>query len=181
MRLFVAALVALLSLLLPQAAAAEERILSFDSQIAIQQDGTLDVTETIHVRAENVAINHGIYRDFPTHYDAPGGRRVKVGFELVSTALDGQPEPAKVEMLGNGVRIRIGSADRMVAPGEHNYTIRYRATRMIGRFDDYDELYWNVTGNGWDFPDRSGGRDNHPPLAGPLRSAQRLHRCARLD
>ncbi len=23
---------------------------------------------------------------------------------------------------------------------------------MIGRFDGYDELYWNVTGNGWDFP-----------------------------
>jgi uncharacterized membrane protein YgcG len=23
---------------------------------------------------------------------------------------------------------------------------------MIGRFDGYDELYWNATGNGWDFP-----------------------------
>lgn len=171
MRIIVAALVALLSLLLPQAAAAEERILSFDSQIAIQQDGVLDVTETIHVRAENVSINHGIYRDFPTRYDAPGGRRVKVGFELVSTALDGQPEPAKVEMLGNGVRIRIGSADRMVAPGEHNYTIRYRATRMIGRFDDYDELYWNVTGNGWDFPlDRAAATITLPS---PVRFGQR--------
>ena len=152
MRPLLAALAALFLLLTPQVAAAEERILSFDSNVAIQADGTLDVTETIHVRVENIAINHGIYREFPTRYSAPGGRRVKIGFELVDTLLDGQPEPNRVETMTNGVRIRIGSADRTVAPGEHLYTIKYRATRMIGRFDGYDELYWNATGNGWDFP-----------------------------
>ena len=30
--------------------------------------------------------------------------------------------------------------------------LRYRTTRQLGFFDDHDELYWNVTGNGWDFP-----------------------------
>jgi uncharacterized membrane protein YgcG len=152
MRPFVAALIALAALLLPRAAAAEERILSYDSQVAIQADGSLDVTETILVRVENVAINHGIYRDFPTRYRASGGRRVRVGFELMDTLLDGQSEPNKVETRANGIRIRIGSADRIVPQGEHRYAIRYRATRMIGRFDGYDELYWNATGNGWDFP-----------------------------
>ena len=152
MRLLFAALAALLALLLPQAAAAEERILSFDSNVAIRADGTLDVTETIHIRVENVAINHGIYREFPTRYRARHGRRVKVGFELVDTLLDGESEPHKIETMTNGVRIRIGSADRIVPAGEHRYTIRYRATRMIGRFDGYDELYWNATGVGWNFP-----------------------------
>jgi uncharacterized membrane protein YgcG len=152
MRRLLAALAALFALLLPQAAAAEERILNYDSNVAIQADGTLDVTETILVRVENVAINHGIYRDFPTRYRATHGRRVRVGFELVDTLLDGQSEPNKVETLTNGVRIKIGNADRIVPRGEHRYTIRYRATRMIGRFDGYDELYWNVTGNGWAFP-----------------------------
>ena len=152
MRLLAAALAALLALFLPGTAAAEERILNFDSQVAIQPDGALDVTETIHVRVENAAINHGIYRDFPTRYGAPNGRRVTVDFELLGTWLDGADEPNKVETLTNGVRIRIGSADRIVPPGEHSYTIRYRATRMIGRFGGYDELYWNATGNGWDFP-----------------------------
>jgi len=152
MRRLLPALIAIIILLLPQAATAEERILGFDSRIAVQKDGTLDVTETIHVRVENVAINHGIYRDFPTRYKAPDGRRVRVGFDLLSTSLDGQAEPNKVETLSNGVRIKIGSADRTVPPGVHEYTIHYHATRMIGRFDGYDELYWNVTGNGWDFP-----------------------------
>lgn len=151
MRLILA-LAAFVSLLLPRAAAAEERILSYDSQVAIRKDGTLDVTETIRVRVENVAINHGIYRDFPTRYKDSGGRRVQVDFDLLGTQLDGQEEPSKVETRLNGVRIKIGSADRIVPPGEHQYTIRYQATRMIGRFEGYDELYWNVTGNGWDFP-----------------------------
>jgi hypothetical protein len=38
-------LLALMALLLPQAAAAEERILDFDSKVAIQPDGAIDVTK----------------------------------------------------------------------------------------------------------------------------------------
>ena len=30
--------------------------------------------------------------------------------------------------------------------------IRYSATREIGRFKSFDELYWNATGNQWIFP-----------------------------
>jgi uncharacterized membrane protein YgcG len=171
MRCFLAALLAFIALALPQAAAAEERILGFDSHIAIGKDGTLDVTETIRVRVENVQINHGIFRDFPTRYKAPGGRRVRVGFALLDTTLDGRDEDNHVETLTNGVRIRIGSADRVVPVGEHEYRIHYRATRMLGRFDIYDELYWNVTGNGWDFPiDRATATITLPS---PVRFGQR--------
>ena len=146
MRLALAALAALLALLLPQAAAAEERILDFDSRIAIQADGTLDVTETILVRVENVAINHGIYRDFPTRYKATHGRRVRVGFQLIETLLDGQSEPNSVETRMNGVRIKIGSADRSVSPGEHRYTNRYAALNIPAELLTYIE----------DMPDRIG-------------------------
>ena len=54
---------------------AQERILGFDSTIRILADGSLDVTETITVRAEGSQIRRGIYRDFPTRYrDARGFR-----------------------------------------------------------------------------------------------------------
>jgi len=56
------------------------------------------------------------------------------------------------EAISNGVRIRIGDADKLLDHGDHRYVIRYRTTRQVGRFADYDELYWNVTGNGWAFP-----------------------------
>ncbi|WP_037501373.1 DUF2207 domain-containing protein [Sphingomonas jaspsi] len=147
----IAALVALLAFA-SAPASADERITSYDSRIAIQPDGSIDVTETIDVNVENVQINHGIYRDFPTRYKGKHGERIRVGFDLAGTQLDGRDEPYKVESIGNGVRIKIGSADRIVPIGAHRYVIHYRATRMLGRFDQYDELYWNVTGNGWIFP-----------------------------
>lgn len=133
-------------------AAAEERITSFVSDVAIQPDSSLEVTETIDVVSEGNQIRRGIYRDFPTLYRGPGGRKVRVGFDFEGAERDGQQEPAVVEPLSNGVRIRIGDPDVFIAPGPHRYVIRYRTTRQVGRFADYDELYWNATGNGWGFP-----------------------------
>ena len=152
MRQLLAALAALLCIAMPSEAAADERITRFVSDLQVRRDASLEVTETIDVRAENVRINHGIYRDFPTRYRGRTGSQVRVGFELQGVTRDGNPEPAKVEPISNGVRVRIGDADKTVDAGDHRYVIRYRTTRQIGRYADFDELYWNVTGNGWVFP-----------------------------
>ena len=153
MRRFAAVLLAFLALLaLSSAAAAEERITRFVSEVAIQPDASLEVVETIDVIAENVRINHGIYRDFPTRYRGRRGGQIRVGFALRGVTRDGQPEPAKIQPISNGVRVRIGDPDKTVDPGEHRYILRYRTTRQVGRFEDFDELYWNVTGTGWVFP-----------------------------
>ncbi len=149
MRLLIAALA---GSLMAAPAVAEERIRDFASDVTIARDGSIEVSETIRVEAENVAINRGIFRDIPTRYDGPRGQRVKVGFTLIETLRDGQVEPSKIETMSNGVRIKIGNPDVIIPVGEHVYTIRYRATRMLGRFKDFDELYWNVTGSGWRFP-----------------------------
>jgi hypothetical protein len=131
---------------------AEERILSFDSAITVQPDGTLAVRETIRVRAEGEQIRRGIYREFPTIYPGSGGRRIVVGFSFGSATRDGAPEPWRLEQVGNGVRIYLGSASVMLAPGEHTYVLDYRTDRQMGFFADHDELYWNVTGQGWALP-----------------------------
>ena len=149
MRWLVAGLIALFVV---TPAAAEERVRDFASNIVIARDGTLDVTETIRVQVDNVAINRGIFREIPTRYDGKRGQRVKVGFTLIETRRDGQVEPNTTETMNNGVRIKIGNPDVTIPVGEHVYSIRYTATRMIGRFDGFDELYWNVTGSGWRFP-----------------------------
>ncbi len=128
-----------------------ERIIAWHSQIDVRADGTLDVTETIRVNVEGYQINHGIYRDFPTTYQRDG-RRVRVGFDVAGVTRNGQPEPYATESLGNGVRLKIGDADSYVPHGVQTYVIRYTTTRQLGFFEGYDELYWNVTGNGWAFP-----------------------------
>ncbi|MBV9238253.1 MAG: DUF2207 domain-containing protein [Xanthobacteraceae bacterium] len=132
-------------------ALANERIIRFISDAEVERNGDLLVTETIRVEAEGDQIKHGIFRDFPTNYTRPDGTRVRVGFDVLSVKLDGASEPFSTERVGNGERVRIGKADTMLSNGEYEYEIRYRTTRQIGFFADYDELYWNVTGNGWPF------------------------------
>lgn len=133
-------------------ASALERITQFISDVTVRRDGNLIVIETIRVEAEGNVIRRGIFRDFPTIYRRPDGTRVEVGFRVESVTRNGTSESYAHEHLSNGVRVRIGSADRIIPPGPHTYVIRYRTTRQIGFFDNYDELYWNVTGTGWVFP-----------------------------
>ncbi len=133
-------------------ALAEERIENFVSDVTVNVDGSLDVRETITVRAEGNAIKRGILRDFPTTYRDRLGNRVRAGFEVLSVRRDGRNEPYALESLSNGKRIRIGTADVFLDQGSHTYEISYRTTRQLGFFGDFDELYWNVTGNGWTFP-----------------------------
>ena len=131
---------------------AVERILQFISDVKIEKNSDLLVTETIRVQAEGYEIRRGILRDFPTRYTGRDGRRVEVGFEVLSVTRNGSPENYATEGLSNGVRVRIGSGDRTVPFGPNTYVIRYRTTRQIGFFDKFDELYWNATGTGWTFP-----------------------------
>ena len=150
MRHFLYALLAII--VLQTSAQAEERIRSFTSDARVNADASLDVTETISVNSEGLQINHGIFRDFPTTYTDRHGTRIVVGFEVLSVKLDGRAEDYAVEGLSNGKRIKIGSADRLVSHDLHTYEIKYHTTRQLGFFDAFDELYWNVTGNGWSFP-----------------------------
>jgi uncharacterized membrane protein YgcG len=152
MRIAWRAILALFVIAAPAAAQADERILHYSSDVTIQPDASLEVTETIDIRAERNAINHGIFRDFPTRYRGTHGSQVRVGFTFGGATLDGQPVEASTSPVSNGIRIKIGDPDSFVEIGEHRYVIRYRTTRQIGRFEGYDELYWNATGNGWAFP-----------------------------
>jgi len=145
-------LVVILCIAATRLALADERILDFASDITIAADASMSVAETIRVRAEGNQIRHGIYRDFPTDYKDNLGNRVHVVFEPESLTRDGNDEPFHAEGQGNGVRVYFGSESTLLSPGEYTYVLRYRTTRQLGFFADHDELYWNVTGNGWDFP-----------------------------
>lgn len=145
-------LLCLVLLVLSATLGADERILSYHSEIEIQANGELEVSETIRVRAEGRNIRRGIYRDFPTRYEDRAGNRYRVGFDVISVERDGRPEDWHTDGMSNGVRIYAGNANRMLDPGVYEYRFRYRTTRQLGFFEDYDELWWNVTGNGWIFP-----------------------------
>src|SRR5437016_3782736 len=79
-RLGTAFLVAIAAAATPSPAHAVERILRFISDVEVERNGDLLVTETIRVQAEGNQIRRGILRDFPTTYARPDGTRVVVGF-----------------------------------------------------------------------------------------------------
>ncbi len=149
------------------AAQAQERILSYDSQVQVLADGGLDVTERITVRAEGNQIRRGIYRDFPTRYRDRQGNRVVVGLEVVGVMRDGRQEPFFTENKANGVRINTGNDDFLPTPADFTFTLHYRTTRQLGFFADHDELYWNAIGLGWDFPIERGSVEVVLPEAVP--------------
>ena len=145
-------LAACLLVLLSLSASADERILEFHSDILVMQDGWIQVTETIKVRAEGNRIRRGIYRDFPTEYFDRLNNRYEVDFQPLAVLRNDAPEDFHTQGIDRGRRVYFGSANRYLDHGVHTYTFRYKASRMLGFFDDHDELYWNVTGFDWAFP-----------------------------
>ncbi len=139
-------------LLTSQNSLASEAILDYFSDIQVQQDGGMVVEETIEVRAEGDIIQRGIFRDFPTDYTDRLGTHYRVDFELLEVRRDGKPEPYHTERRDNGIRIYVGNKNVFLKPGNYRYSLRYTTRRQLGFFEQHDELYWNVTGNGWAFP-----------------------------
>ncbi|XUY28371.1 DUF2207 domain-containing protein [Agrobacterium sp. rho-8.1] len=132
-------------------AAAEEFISSYHSVVDVAKSGQLTVTETITARSEGDRIKRGIFRDFPLYALDKNGNRTKVGFNVQSVERDGSPEDWRTETIDGGIRIYTGNAERFLSTGDHIFQITYTTDRQIRYFDDYDELTWNVTGNGWQF------------------------------
>ncbi len=129
-----------------------EEILQFDSRIVVRTNGSMQVTETIRVRSQAAQIRHGIYRDFPQLYPGRWGLRTQTGFDVLSVRRDGRPEPYRTQNRANGTRVYFGSASVDLPPGIYTYELVYETDNQLGFFKEHDELYWNVTGNGWMFP-----------------------------
>jgi len=152
--------------------AQSERILNFKSFITVNPDASMTVIENLTVRCARREIKRGIIRDFPTTYRDRLGNTVRVNFEVTEVLRDDQPEPYHIQRVSNGVKIYIGQKDVLLKPGVYTYTIRYQVDRELGFFKDFDELYWNVTGNGWTFPiDHAEAVIELPPGAKILRYA----------
>ncbi|MEZ6093020.1 MAG: DUF2207 domain-containing protein [Pirellulaceae bacterium] len=131
---------------------ADEVIHSYHSEVTVAESGELMVVETIKVRAEGNQIKRGIYRDFPTLFKTQMGVSVEVPFKVTSVLRDGQGETYRTERLKNGFRVYIGNPNVFLNAGDYTYTIEYTTDFQIAYYKEYDELYWNVTGNQWAFP-----------------------------
>jgi len=153
-RALAAVLLAFAFALFAAPALAVEQINSFDVVVEVERDGDIIVTETIDVISEGNQIQRGIFRDLPRYYES-GGVRYEARYRVLSVQRDGRAEPYDTENEGNARRIRIGDEDVYLDNGVHRYVLRYRVDNQVRYFADYDEVYWNATGNYWVFPIKS--------------------------
>lgn len=142
----------LLVLLAAAPARAEERILNYVSNVMVAANGDLTVTETITVQAEGKEIQRGIFRDFPMLVRGDNGVVHRVGFNVLSARLDGEPVRHHRESHYRAERVYLGDPATTVSPGQHTYKLTYQTTDQLRFFGDHDEVYWNATGTEWQFP-----------------------------
>lgn len=127
--------------------ASVESIESFNTQITVHKDGSLDVVENIKYDFSTNQ-KHGIYRNIPL-VSSNNGVYKEIGVDLKEVLRDGIEERYAKTTSNNNLSLKIGKADQTIS-GIHNYTISYKVTNVIGNFDDHDEIYWNATGTDWE-------------------------------
>ena len=128
-----------------------ERIINFHSNIVIDTSGVIRVTETIQAYVGGNDIKRGIVRSIPLYRKDMYDKKIKVKTDIISIFCNGREENFKIENTSDYKEIYIGNPNNLLKPGIYQYTIIYESGGQIGFFDDYDELYWNVTGNDWVF------------------------------
>ena len=118
----------------------------YDVNIIVNENNTLDITETI--TANFAEPKHGIFRTIPlsntiTRLD---GTTSKNRTQVTNVSVDHEYQASKED--GN-YKLQIGSPDYTLI-GEETYVIRY--TYNLGKDPSkaYDELYYNIIGDEWD-------------------------------
>jgi len=123
---------------------------NFDTSVTVNKDLSLSITELIIADCGDLPNKHGIFRVLPLQTKTDKGV-IKTPVELVSIT-DFSSKPYKFETIteNNTITWKIGDANKTVS-GINYYKIVYKVKNAV-RFGsaDFDELYWNLTGNYWD-------------------------------
>jgi len=125
-----------------------EEINSYDTDITINTDATINVQERI-LYDFGQDQRHGIYRDITYKYNARGGNFTLEISNVSVVDENGNNYAFSTSKENDYYRIKIGDADRYVS-GQKTYIINYKVRKAINYFDDHDELYWNAIGGNWD-------------------------------
>lgn len=139
------------------APAGAEAIRAWSSTITVNKDDSVSVVEMIDYDF-GVADRHGIFRYVPVLFpyagptpdDATYDRSTPLEDFQVSTSPD-TPDDVDTDEEDGVFVAKIGDKDTLIS-GRHRYTVSYRLRGVFNAFDDHDELYLNITGNGWQVP-----------------------------
>lgn len=132
-----------------------ERITLFKSDIQLDQNTDIKIREEIHYFFP--IPKRGIIREIPVDYKVQAALRrptILVLDEVYYYPVN-EPTLKRVDYKRSkksGYEIfKIGNPN-ITIQGEYVYVIQYSLKNTINYFDDHDELFLNITGNGWSVP-----------------------------
>ena len=126
-------------------------IKNFESEIIVNTDASLTITEKITADCGNLPDKHGIIRMLPTFYQKTGFSKVKTPVILTSiTDFNNKPIPYTSKESNGAITWKIGDPAKTVT-GINNYKITYRVENAVRLYNSsFDEFYWNLNGNFWE-------------------------------
>jgi len=131
-------------------ASPSEQINSFDVDIYIPDSGVVRVEENIEYQFP-AGERHGIIRKIPYKYKL-GRNNYNLRIDVRGvTDFEGNAYKYRVNESNGNLEIKIGDPDKTVT-GIKDYRIEYFVKKVLRDFDEYDEFFWNVTGNEWNLP-----------------------------
>ena len=136
------AFIFLFILVFPLISFATERITDYNVSIYVNKDATLYVIENIKVFVEGKKIKRGLVRFLP---------KDGVKYELFEVKRNGNEEDYFTENKNGNFVINTGNDSFLPFNTEQTFTIKYKVYNALQFKDNFAELYWNVSGNGWDF------------------------------
>lgn len=129
-------------------------IKDFKSEIVVNKDSSLDITEYITADCGS-AQKHGIFRTLPTQKTMEDDKKISMPIDLVSITDFNQKRynySTTLDRYYGTITWKIGSENIFVT-GENYYKIHYKVKNAIlHQNENFDELYWNLSGNFWDIP-----------------------------
>jgi uncharacterized membrane protein YgcG len=143
----------------PAQAAGDDTFDRFDVVAVLDAEGYLQVTETIVLRFGPSSGRHGLERTLTVRepdQDAQGndtGQDTVLRVDHVSvTSPSGAPDATELIYDGTGtrtegLRIRVGEADKTVSQPTATYAVSYRVLGLVRSPGGADQLYWDVTGS----------------------------------
>jgi len=144
-------------------------ITSFQSDITVGADASLDITEDIRVDFEGLQ-KHGIFRTIPLRYRYDDARDRYYDLSVQSVTDGDRSVPYETSVESDNEVIRIGDPDVLVT-GAQRYVIAYTVTGAMNSFSDHDEVFWNVDGALWPVAKEKVAATVHVPAGSYQRAA----------
>ena len=124
------------------------KIDSYTVTLDVDKDYKINVTEDISIVFLD-STHHGIYRFIPDwlEYTDETGKTTSRKARVYDITAEG--EPYTIGVVKGKKRIKIGSADKMVPKGRHDYRIKYVYNMDGDMYDGFDEFIFHAFGDYW--------------------------------